>query len=514
MGKKYSKVMIVLLLISLLSKIAGMLRESFIASAFGAGYEVDAYNIAYIVPFLLFSLIGPALTTTFIPILSETYEKDSKKEMYKLANNVISIVLSITIIVFILGELFPDIFVGILAPKFNKDTMDLAISLTRLSMINVLFIGLNYGFISILNVLGEFTSTGITGLLLNIPIILYVTLNKSYRIESLMFYTMIGYGIQILAHIPFLLKHNYKYKFNISFNDNRIKRMIGLIIPIIIGIGVNQVNVIIDRMMASGLQEGTISAIAYANKTNDIVYTLLTSSIMVVIFPIISKSANKNDNYFTFKNILKKVEEIIIFIIVPATLLLAYLREDVLTVLFKYGAFNNQALKYTSIALFYLSFSTIFYLLRDIYNKGLLALQDTKSSVINTSIGMLINIVINLATVNKLGIVGLCLGTTISSVVTSILLRRKLYKKIDLQISKHGILSRVKIFVNSILMIIVLEIFNEIIFEFLDANLSSIIKLTINLLLGIIIYFIVSYFTKSKELLYLINEIKEKVSSK
>ena len=88
MSKKYSKIVIILISISILSKITGILRESFIASAFGTSYKMDAYNIAYIIPFLLFSLIGPAITTTFIPILSEVYEKYGRREMYKLANNV------------------------------------------------------------------------------------------------------------------------------------------------------------------------------------------------------------------------------------------------------------------------------------------------------------------------------------------------------------------------------------------------------------------------------------------
>ncbi|EOU1118079.1 murein biosynthesis integral membrane protein MurJ [Clostridium perfringens] len=514
MSKKYSKIVTILFIITILSKITGMLRESFIASAFGTSYKVDAYNIAYIIPFLLFSLIGPAITTTFIPILSETYEQNGKNAMYKLANNVISIIIVITMVTFLFGQIFPNVFVDILAPSFNNQTKQLAIELTRISIINVLFIGINYGFMAILNVLGEFTSTGISGLLLNLPIIVYVLIANRYSINQLMFFTMIGYGMQIVAHIPFLIKHKYKYKINIDLRDSRIKKMLILIIPIIIGIGVNQVNVIIDRMMASGLQEGTIAAMGYANKTNEILYTLFTGSVMVVIFPMMSKDANKGDNYRTFKENILKVEKMTMFIIIPATLFLAYLRKDVITILFKYGQFNNQALEYTSIALFYLSFSTIFYALRDVYNKGLLALQDTKTSVINTSFGMLINILINLLTVKSLGIVGLCLATSISSLITCFLLRRSLYKRINIKSSKREVLSIIKILGNCIITLIIMNILNTNIHNLLGKDINSVIKVFINSLSGVFIYIFISYITKTPELIYIFNEIKIKIKKK
>ena len=282
-----------------------------------------------------------------------------------------------------------------------------------------------------------------------------------------------------------------------------------LIIPIIIGIGINQVNVIVDRIMASGLQEGTIAAMGYANKVNEILYTLFTGSVMVIVFPLISKIAAKKDNYAAFKKNILKVEQMTIFIIIPITLLLAYLRKDIITVLFKYGQFNDMALEYTSIALFYLSFSTIFYVLRDVYNKGLLALQDTKSSVINTSIGMGVNILINLLTVKALGIIGLCLATTISSAITCILLRRSLCKKAKIKINKKEILSLIKVSTNSIITIILLWVINNFI-----NNSNSVLNIIINSLLAMIIYLLLAYITKSKELSYIIKEFSGKYSNK
>lgn len=514
MRKRYLNIVLILFIVNILGKITGILRESFIAKGFGVSYEVDAYNIAYIIPFLLFALIGPALSTTFIPVLSEEFEKNGRKAMYKLANNVINIVFIITGILFLVCLLFPEIIVDVLAPNFNFETKQLAINLTRISTINILFIGINYGFISILNVLGEYTSTGITGLLLNIPIIVYIIFTPQYNIKMLMFFTMLGYGFQILAHIPFLKKNGYKYRFIISFKDKRLKKMLKLIVPVIIGIGVNQINIIIDRMMASGLQEGVISAMNYANKTNEIVYTLFTGTAMVIIFPILSRNANKDDDFSTFKENIFNVEQMTMFIIIPATFAIAYLRKDVLTLLFKYGAFDDRALEYTSVALLYLSFSTIFYSLRDIYNKGLLALQDTKASVKNTTIGMIVNIIIIIVTVKKMGIVGLSIATSISALVTYYLLRRSLYKKLNKKRSLAETIASFKIYLSSAIMVLGLVALNTTI-SFNETNqFNIIVKLLFNGLLGSIIYLIFAWVLKIEVIKILKNEIIKKVKAK
>jgi putative peptidoglycan lipid II flippase len=511
MRKKYFNIVLILFAINIFGKITGIVKESFIAKGFGVSHQLDAYNIAYIIPFLLFSLIGPALTTTFIPILSEEFEKRGKMEMYKVANNVINIVFLITLILFVLCFLCPEIIVNILAPDFNPETKELTISLTKISLINILFIGMNNGFISILNVLGEYASTGITGLLLNIPIILYIAFTPQYDIKMLMIFTMLGYGLQILVHIPYLIKNGYKYRFIINLKDNRLKKMLKLIVPVLIGIGVNQINVIIDRMMASGLQEGVISAMSYANKTNEIVYTLFTGTAMIIIFPVLSRNASKDDDFATFKNNIFKVEQMTMFIIVPATFAIAYLRTDILTLLFKYGAFDDKALEYTSISLLYLSFSTIFYSLRDIYNKGLLALQDTKASVKNTTIGLIINIIVILFTVKKLGIIGLSLATSISALVTYYLLRRSLYKKLNKKRSLNEITASIKIYLSSFIMILGLVVFNSIIKINEINQISIFIKLIVNALAGVSIYLITAYVLKIQVIETLKNEVMKKI---
>ncbi len=500
MKNKYLNIVFILFLINIASKLTGILRESFIAKGFGVSQQIDAYNIAIIIPFLLFSLIGPAISTTLIPILSEIFETQGKKKMFDFANNVINIVMIFTSFLCCIGLCFPNFFVELLAPGFDENTKNIAINLTSISIINVLFIGLNYGFIAILNVLGEFTSTSLTGLMLNIPIIIYIFFQSNYDITHLMIFTMIGYGLQIICHIPFLFKHQYQYRFIIDFKNPNIKKMILLVVPILVGIGINQLNVIVDRVMASGLQDGVISSMNYANKANDIMYTLFSSSIVVIIFPILSKSANKCDNYKEFSTNLLNFEKLTLLIMLPITFLILYLREDILTVLYKYGAFDNEALELTLKAFYFLSFSTIFYSLRDIYNKGLLSMQDTKSSMINTSIGMIVNIVLNLFTVKKLGIIGLSLSTTFSAMVTCLLLRRSIFKKINnLNQIKFKKIEFFKVILSTLIMAIILILIDT----FIIGDLNSFFNVLINGILAGAIYLFILYLLKIEEINYI-----------
>ena len=122
--------------------------------------------------------------------------------------------------------------------------------LTKISMINILFLGLTSGYTAILQALDDFTAPALVGIVANVPVILYVIMGMSskYGIVGLTVITIIGNGLQILIQIPWLLKNKYKYKFKINFNDPKIKKMFILIAPIIIGTGVNQINETIQKV--------------------------------------------------------------------------------------------------------------------------------------------------------------------------------------------------------------------------------------------------------------------------
>ena len=126
----------VVMVISMASRVLGFVRDALIVSVFGASVSSDAYTMSLAIPNLMFNLFGLAITTTFIPILSECYSKDGKDEMFRFANYIMNILMIISLFLCVLGWIFTDDIVNIIA-SFTGERYNLTVFLTKISMINI-----------------------------------------------------------------------------------------------------------------------------------------------------------------------------------------------------------------------------------------------------------------------------------------------------------------------------------------------------------------------------------------
>ena len=451
MGKnKVVKSASIVITITILSKLVGFFRDTLIAKAFGTTFQTDAYNMAITVPNVMFGIFGLAITTTFIPILIETYRNKGKKEMFDFANNIMNILFGMSILLCAFGWIFAPTLVKIIAPKFDGKTYDLTVALTRISVMNILFMSINSGYVAILQTLEDFTAPALVGFMLNLPIIAYILVGN-VSIEGLMVATVIGGSMQVLVQLPWLIKHKYRYKFFIDFKDKRIKKMLTLILPIVIGASVNQINAMIDKTIGSGLPEGSITALNFASKVNGLMYSIFGAAIVTVMYPTFASEANEG-NMKKFKMYISKSINNINLIMIPATVGIIVLSSPVVKFVFGRGQFNQSSIEMTSIALTFYSLGVIFYGMRDILNRAFYSLQDTRTPMINGVIGVVINIVLNLILVQFMGIGGLALSTSISAFVCAMLLMYSLRKKLGNFNGKIILSSSIKIIISSLVM--------------------------------------------------------------
>jgi putative peptidoglycan lipid II flippase len=202
-----------------------------------------------------------------------------------------------------------------------------------------------------------------------------------------------------------------------------------LVIPVVIGTGVSTINTLVDRMMASFLAEGSISALNFANRLNFFALGLFISPITTVIYPTLSKfSAEKDVN--TFKNTLNRVIGIVIAVIMPVMTGAIILRVPIIRFLFERGAFDQRATYMTATALLFYSIGMVGIGIREVINRGFYSLQDTKTPMINGAIAMIINIILNQILVRFMGIEGLALSTSISAIICTVMLFYSLRKEI------------------------------------------------------------------------------------
>jgi len=367
---------------------------------------------------------------------------------------------------------------------------------------------MNSGYVAILQTLEDFTAPALVGFMMNLPIIGYILMG-SVSIEGLMVVTVIGGAMQVLVQLPWLIKHKYKYKFFINFKDKRIKKMLTLILPILIGASVNQINALVDKTIGSGLPEGSISAMNFAGKVNNLVYSIFGAAIVTVMYPTFASEANEG-NMKKFKMYISKSINNINLIMIPATVGIIVLSTPVVKFVFERGEFNQSSVEMTSIALTFYSLGVIFYGMRDILNRAFYSLQDTRTPMINGVIGVVINIVLNLILVQFMGIGGLALSTSISAFVCAMLLMYSLRKKLGNFNGKIILSSSIKIIISSIVMGLVAKFS----YGFFILRIGEISSLFATILISATIYVIMITLLRVKEFFDALKLIKRKLDGR
>lgn len=503
------KTAIILMFITIFSKLFGFLREITLSYFYGASSISDAYLISLTIPTVIFSLIGTGIVTGYIPIYSRINKEYGLNEANKFTSNLTNIILIVSSIIIILGLLFTEQLVRLFANGFEGETLALAVKFTKISLIGIYFTSLVYIYKGFLDLKGNFTVPALIGFPFNFFIILSIYLSSNNNIMILIVGTIIAILSQFLFLLPFVYKKGYKHKFILNVKDEHIKAMAYMALPVIIGVSVNQINVLVDRSLASQIAVGGISALNYAYRLNGFVQGIFVVSISTVMYPTISKMSADNN----IKGLKKTVSEAINgvnLLVIPATIGFMIFAEPIVKLLFGRGAFDDRAVAMTSQALFFYAIGMVGFGLRDIISRAFYSLRDTKTPMINASIAVVLNIVLNFILSKYLGIGGLALATSISGLFCTALLLISLRKKIGPLGLKSASISFIKILFASLIMGVIAKMSYDALLKYINENLSLIIAIGI----AGIVYFVLIYFMKIEEVDTIIRAIKNKIKRK
>lgn len=512
---KLAKSTIGLMIIMIVSKVLGFSREIVLGSTYGISMYTDAYVIATNIPVTVFNAIGLAIATTFIPLYYENKKELGEKESINFTNNILNIVIIISIIISIFGFMFSKELVSIFAVGFKGETLEVANNLTKIMIFGIVFIGISNIMVALLQINGKYLVSGLTGIPFNITVILSIILAKKYN------YNILGIGIvtamlsQVIFQIPFIRKYtSYSYSYYIDLRDKYIKKLIYLIAPVFIGVAVNQVNTIIDRSIASTLVEGSISALNYANRLNGFVMGIFITSIGSVIYPLLSNLTSQNDNKSFADTVIKCINSVVVLII-PISVGAIVLAKPIVKLLFQRGVFDSTATTMTSISLIFYSIGMLAFGLREILGKVFYALKDTKTPMLNGALSMIINIILNLTLVKYMEYAGLALATSLSAIICIILLFRSLDKKIEYFDQNKINITIFKSLLSALIMGLLTHISYRVLSELLGIGIfSEFISLFISVIIGIIVYAISIIILKVDEIVLFIEDIKNKFINK
>ncbi|WP_304340823.1 murein biosynthesis integral membrane protein MurJ [Metaclostridioides mangenotii] len=420
-----------IMIATMLSKVLGFFREQIFANFYGTGAYADVFVLTLNIPGLIIAIIGSAVATTYIPLYVETREKHGQERALKFTNNVLNLCYVLAIIIAILGLVFTEQFVTVFAAGFvgNPEKFQAAVTFTKIMISGVLFISGSKVIGSYLQVNDSFTVPSLIGLPYNIILISAIVISGvTQNIYILPIGALIAMASQLVFQIPFAKKKSYKYQAYINVKDESIKKLGILVMPMLLGVSIGQINTYVDRLLATTLSDGRLAALNYASKLNDFVLALFVTSIITVIYPKLAKLTN-DDNQEGFISTIVKSSNCVILVVLPISVGFIILAEPIVRILFERGKFDATSTELTTIALQLFSLGLLACGIRDVLYRVFYSMTDTKTPMINSSIALTINIVLNLILIKPLGHAGLALSTSISSIITASLLFFSLKRK-------------------------------------------------------------------------------------
>lgn len=511
-AKKAAKSTAIIMFFTLAGKFLGFLREVLIAKKFGSGWETDTYFIAMTATTLFMMMVGTALNTIIIPIFSEIEVKHGKEKRIDYMNNLLNVVFFITIIIMILGWILSPVIIKILAKGFSGKQFELAVKLNRIGLPISLFMGMTHIFKGFLESNESFTAPAAMSLPFNLIYIAFLILfANQYGIEGLMVASVVAAASQMIIQIPSSKKLGYKYKYKFNLKDRYLRKALCLTLPVLIGSAISEINVIVDKRLASGLVSGSVSALNYASKLKSIVLGVFVTAIATVIFPMLSKESNKDD-LGSLRKIMDYGINIVLIITIPAMVGLIILAEPFVRLFFQRGAFDSIATTMTSQAVIFYSIGMVGSALRIMLSKVYYSLQDTRTPMINGAIAVGINIVLNLILVGPMKHSGLALATSISDICTTLLLMNSLRKKIKGIGIRAYTICLVKSTIASVVMGISVYLIYNGLFHFINGKfVLDLIIFLFSIGVGTVIYSVLCYIFKIEEVKIIIDKLKMKI---
>jgi len=406
---------------TLLAKACGMLRDILIAGLYGTATDsAIAFSAASRIPLLFFDIaLGSAVTSAFIPVFNEYVAKNEEKRALDFANSFINLIIFITVVISVLGIIFSKgivtLFVGDLS---SGSALALSALLTKILFPTIIFTGVAYCFVGLLQSYGEFFIPAIISLVSNVVLILYIIVfGDKFGVQGVSVAMVVAWSTQCLVQIPSLVKLKYRFKPVLKFNDEGIKNVCKLALPIILSTWMQPINTMVNMRLASSLNGGeAMTALDYANKIYILLVGVFTFTATNLIFPSLSRASAVGDDE-KFTAILGKAIRYVMLIIVPVMIGFLLLSSEIIRLFYERGEFNAQSTALTSTALFCYSFGMLGYGMQEMANKGFYALHDGKTPMRVAIWGIAVNIILSVIFVNvlKVGLGGLAVSAAIAA---------------------------------------------------------------------------------------------------
>lgn len=417
------------------SRILGMAREIVYARFMGDSWVAGAFMLAFTIPNLFRRLLGEgALTAAFIPVFKEKEKLEGESEMWRAANAVISglfIAGAALVIIVVIG-----ISIAISIGKYQQETA-LMLKLLRLMFPYMLLVCLAAIFIGMANARGHFFIPAMGAAMLNIVMILSALVlapiigdRLEKQIYGLAIGVLIAGAVQASFQLPTLFKEGYRPQWVSPFNDPTVRIVLKRMIPGTLGVAAYQINMLVTQSIAFGVSPTIVASYNYAVRLMELPQGVFGISIATFLLPTLSGYfAEKNID--KFRSTLRNGIEHLVLVNMLASVLLTFLAEPIVRLLFERGQFSALSTQRVALALMFLAPGLVAFSTINILARAYFATGDTQTPMKTSVFCFAVNIVFTVLLVKPLQQAGMALANTATAFINVYLLYYGLRKKLN-----------------------------------------------------------------------------------
>lgn len=507
-------------LATLMSRVLGFVRDVVVAAIFGASLAADAFYVAFRIPSMLRELFAEgSMSAGFVPVFTEYLTKRSREDARRLAHAAFTMILLGLTVISLLGVLFAPWLVKVIAPGFGGDPYktELTVFLTRLMFPYLLFIGLAALAMGMLNALRSFAAPAISPAAFNLCVIgmvLFISPLLTEPIIGVAFGVLIGGVAQWLIQVPGLHKQTMSFRLHWEPSHEGIRRIGLLLLPVLLGLSVSQVNIFFNTLFASFLPEGSVTYLYYAMRLIHFPLGIFGIALATAILPSMAVQA-VNHARTEMKETLSFGLRMVFFITFPALVGLILLRIPIVHLLFQHGEFTYQATLGTAAAVMGYAVGLWAFGGVRIVVSAFYALQDTRTPVKMAIAAVIANILLSLVLMPVLQHTGLALAASLSSILNLGLLIGHLQKKLGLVDWPRILKSHGRVMIASLIMgIICWWVAHQGVWIMQGHWVYKTFLLVSGIGGSIAVYFVIHLVLKSEEVFFLWNIVKKKLRQK
>ena len=486
-------------IIEILMKLIGFIKQSVVAYYYGATQSTDAYFVANDFMVSASEIFIGAAKVSLITIYTSILFKKGKKHGDEMMSKFLFLFLPLSILVVSLIALLAPILSIILAPSFNAEqSLELQKYIILLSGIIVFTVSVMI-FETVLNANEVFIISKIRSLIYSLCVIIACIIASQRGIIALIIAQYASFIIYLLIQY-ISSKRYFKIKIVNPLKNKYLKKVLKLMLPIMLGNSIIRINYLVDKAIASSLGTGGVSALAYSQTIDQFVVVIIINSISSVMFAHFANLVAKKEKN-KINSVLDNTISALFLVLVPISIITIIEAGNIVSIIYGRGNFSNEASLLAAIALQGYAIRYAFAGLREITTQGLYAHKEVKRPMINSLISTVINIIVSISLIEKLGILSIALGTTASAFVGTIL-NIYSYKKIDKSYNFNVLKSLIiKSIPGAIIGLAISYLINS------RSNCPPLLELILITAIVFSVYYITLLFLKSEELTAIIHKV-------